>query len=108
MTGSEPAPTPERDNEPSGPVRLAFFYSPKSRKSRRAEGFLAEVLQRPRNRDVFQLVPVDVDKRPDLATRFRVTATPTLLVIADNRVRARLSEPTGCRPISELLLPWVT
>jgi thioredoxin-like negative regulator of GroEL len=107
MTISEHAPIPAQDSKPSGRVKLAFFYSPRSGRSRRVEGFLAQVLQHRRNHHTFQILRVDVDKRPDLATRFRVTETPTLLVIADNRVRARLSEPTGCRQITELLSPWL-
>jgi thioredoxin-like negative regulator of GroEL len=103
MTATERAPIPEQDYK----VKLALFYSPRSGRSRRAEGFLAQVLQHRHNHHTFQLLRVDIDKRPDLATRFRVTQTPTLLVIEDYRVRARLSEPTGCRQITELLSPWL-
>jgi thioredoxin-like negative regulator of GroEL len=107
MTISEQAPIPEQETKPSGRVKLAFFYSPRSGRSRRVEGFLAQVLQHRRNHHTFQILRVDIDKRPDLAERFRVTETPTLLVIADNRIRARRSEPTGCRQITELLSPWL-
>ena len=68
-------------------VTLAFFFSPRSGRSRRAEGYLAEVLQRRRNHDTFEVVRVDVDKRPGLAARFGVTALPTLAVIRDKRLR---------------------
>ena len=68
-------------------VTLAFFFSPRSGRSRRAEGYLAEVLQRRRNHDTFKVVRVDVDKRPDLAARFGVTALPTLAVLRDERLR---------------------
>ena len=68
-------------------VTLAFFFSPRSGRSRRAEGYLAEVLQRRRNHDTFKVVRLDVDKRPDLAARFEVTALPTLAVIRDKRLR---------------------
>jgi thioredoxin-like negative regulator of GroEL len=107
MTVSEQAAIPEQETKPSGRVKLAFFYSPRSGRSRRVEGFLAQVLQHRRNHHTFQILRVDIDKRPDLAERFRVTETPTLLVIADNRIRARRSEPTGCRQITELLSPWL-
>src|SRR6266516_2686832 len=103
MSVSEQAQSPEQDTK----VKLAFFYSPRSGRSRRTEGFLAQVLQHRHNHHTFQLLRVDIDKRPDLATRFRVTETPTLLVIEDNRIRARRSEPTGCRQITELLSPWL-
>ncbi len=63
--------------------QLVFFYSPRSGQSRRADGFLAQVLQRRHNHETFTLVRVDVDQRPDLVERFGITTTPTLLVIAD-------------------------
>jgi thioredoxin-like negative regulator of GroEL len=87
---------------------LVLYYSAVSGKSRRVEGYLAQVLQRRRNHETFSLVRVDADKRPDLASRFRITEIPTLIVIDDNRVRGRLSEPNGCRQITELLRPWLS
>jgi len=107
MTVTEHEPIPERENKPISPPTLAFFYSPRSGRSRRTEGYLAQVLQHRHNHDTFQLLRVNVDKHPHLATRFQVTTTPTLLVIADNRVRARLSEPTGCSHITKFLSPWL-
>lgn len=87
--------------------QLVFFYSPRSGQSRRAEGYLAQVLQRRHNHETFSLVRVDVDAHPSLAERFTVTSTPTLLVIADGRVCARLSELHGCREITKVLQPWL-
>ena len=107
MTAIESAAAAEAIQRPDRP-RLVFFYSPVSGKSRRAEGYLAQVLQRRRNHETFSVVRVDTDKRPDLAGRFRVTDLPTLIVIDGNRVRGRLSEPTGCRQITELLRPWLS
>jgi thioredoxin-like negative regulator of GroEL len=107
MSVAEHARIPEQDDDSSGQVKLAFFYSPRSGRSRRAEGFLAQVLQGRGNHHTFKLVRVDIDKRPDLASRFRITTLPTLLVIADNRIQGRLTQPTGCRPIAELLAPWL-
>lgn len=103
MTITEPIEVPEQ----SAKVKLAFFYSVRSGGSRRAEGFLAQVLQHRGNHHTFQLLRVDVDKRPDLAARFRATETPTLLVIEENRIRARLHQPTGCAQIAKLLSPWL-
>src|SRR5581483_9471067 len=87
-------------------VTLAFFYSPRSGRSRRAEAYLAQVLQHRRNHETFKLLRVDVDQRPDLAARFRVTVLPTLAVIKDKRLEASLSDPSGCRAISRFLAPW--
>jgi thioredoxin-like negative regulator of GroEL len=87
--------------------QLVFFYSPRSGQSRRADGYLAQVLQRRHNHETFTLVRVDVDERADLAERFGITTTPTLLVIADGTVQARLSDLRGGRAITEMLRPWL-
>ena len=87
--------------------RLVFFGSSTSGRSRRADGFLAQVLQRRQNHDTFEVVRVDADERPDLVERFRVTAIPTLLVIEDGRVCARIVEPRGCRELTGVLAPWL-
>jgi hypothetical protein len=87
--------------------QLLFFYSPTSGSSRRAEGFLAQVLQRRRNHESFVVHRVDVKDRPDLAERFRIENVPTLIVVDGRRVRARLSAPRGCAEISRTLAPWL-
>jgi len=86
---------------------LLFFYSSTSGRSRRAEGFLAQVLQRRRNHESFRLRQVDVDAHPDLVERFRVDEVPTLIVVADKRVQARLSVPRGSADISKALARWL-
>lgn len=107
MSATQPALMPEPDDNASVPVTLAFFHSPRSGKSRRVEGYLSQVLQRRRNYETFKLLRVDVDARPDLATRFRVTTVPTLVVVSEKRVCARLSQPNGCHQIQTLLTPWL-
>jgi thioredoxin-like negative regulator of GroEL len=86
---------------------LLVLYSGRSGSSRRTDGFLAQVLQRRGNHRTFRLVRVDVDERPDLIERFRVTDLPTLLVVTDRCVRGRLGKPRGCAQISEFLAPWL-
>lgn len=86
---------------------LVFFYSPASGRCRRVEGFLAQVLQRRQNHRTFKLYRVDADRRPDLASRFRVNATPTLAIVSGRRVKGRLEEPSGCREIERFLAPWL-
>jgi thioredoxin-like negative regulator of GroEL len=86
---------------------LLFFHSATSGKSRRAEGYLAQVLQRRRNHESFRVHRVDVADRPDLAQRFRIEEVPTLIVVDDRRVCARLSVPRGCAEISQALAPWL-
>jgi thioredoxin-like negative regulator of GroEL len=87
--------------------RLVFFHSSKDGYCRRVEAFLAQVLQRRRNHDTFQVLKVDEVKRPDLVERFGVTAMPTLVVVEDRKVRGRLEEPQGCRDIARFLEPWL-
>jgi hypothetical protein len=86
---------------------LLFFTSQTNGRCRRAEGFLAQVLQRRHNHDTFALHFVDQVDRPDLLERFHVLKTPTLMVVADKAVRATLVEPRGCEEIQTFLSPWL-
>ena len=98
------AAEPTRSHKP----RLVFFYSAESGRCRRVEGFLAQVLQQRKNHETFQLYRVEHKQRPDLAERFNVERVPTLYVVEDKRVLARLEEPRGCRDIQRFLEPWLT
>jgi hypothetical protein len=86
---------------------LIFFKSATEGRSRRAEGFLAQVLQRRRNHETFTVRFVAREERPDLLDRFRIEATPTLVVVEDKRVRGRLAQPRGCEEIQTFLAPWL-
>ena len=86
---------------------LVFFYSDKSGRCRRAEGFLAQVLQRRRNHETFRVHRVAADDRRDLVERFRIDRVPTLVVVAEKRVRGTLVEPRGCEEIQTFLAPWL-
>jgi thioredoxin-like negative regulator of GroEL len=87
--------------------KLLFFYTPTSGASRRAEGFLAQVLQRRGNHNTFLLSRIDASKRPDLTERLRIDTVPTLLVVTERRVQARLARPRGCTEITAFLSPWL-
>lgn len=86
---------------------LVFFYSPRSGRCRRVEGFLAQVLQRRQNHDTFRLRTIAGEERPDLVEQFRIEEIPTLIVIEDGEVRGRLKCPSGCREIESFLAPWL-
>jgi thioredoxin-like negative regulator of GroEL len=86
---------------------LVFFHSALDGQCRRVEGFLAQVLQRRRNHETFTLYRVDEDERPDLVSRFAVQSVPTLVVVENKLVRARLERPRGCRDIERFLAPWL-
>jgi len=88
--------------------QLLFFYSVTSGRSRRAEGFLAQVLQRRRNHQAFRLRRIDVDQHPELVERFKIDAIPALLVVENKRVQARLHSPRGCAQITRTLAPWLS
>jgi hypothetical protein len=100
---------PTRRRTVDGAVKplLVFFYSPTSGASRRAEGFLAQVLQRRRNHDTFKIQRVNYDERPDLAARLGVESAPAIVVIEARRVRARLEPAPGCAELTAALAPWL-
>ena len=86
---------------------LIMFTSDRNGPCRRAEGFLAQVLQRRHNHDTFSLRVVAQESRPDLLERFRIEKTPTLVVIDQRVVRGKLVEPRGCGEIQTFLAPWL-
>jgi thioredoxin-like negative regulator of GroEL len=96
---------------PTAPVKpkpgLVFFHSSVSGGCRRAEGFLAQVLQRRRNHETLKLYRVAREERPDLIERFDIETLPTLVVVEGKTVRARLEKPRGCRDIEAFLQPWL-
>jgi thioredoxin-like negative regulator of GroEL len=86
---------------------LLFFFDPRSGRSRRVDGFIAQVLQHRRNHDTFRLYRIDVTQRTDLATKFKVGTVPTLVVVEDKRVKARFQQPRGARDLTRFLQPWL-
>jgi thioredoxin-like negative regulator of GroEL len=104
--GSGDAGAVEQVADLAGPL-LVFFHSKLDGRSRRVEGFIAQVLQRRKNHGTFVLRHVDVEERADLAERFRISEVPTLLVVADRRVQSRLELPRGCSDIEAILKPWL-
>jgi thioredoxin-like negative regulator of GroEL len=95
-------------NTSSDRPQLLFFYSPTSGSSRRTEGFLAQVLQRRRNHQAFDLRRIDADRHPQLVERLKIDEIPALVVVENRRVRARLDRPRGCAQISQVLAPWLS
>jgi len=87
--------------------QLVFFYSPLSGRCRRVEGFVAQVLQRRHNHDTFELVRVSVERRPDLAEKFRIEQVPTICVVEGRKLKRRIAAPRGCRELELELEPWL-
>jgi thioredoxin-like negative regulator of GroEL len=86
---------------------LIFFTSKTNGRSRRAEGFLAQVLQRRRNHETFSIRFVAQEEHPELVERFKIASTPTLVVVDEAKVQGRLVEPRGCEEIQTFLAPWL-
>ena len=99
--------TSRNGHSPAQQPMLLFFHSRSSGPSRRVEGFLAQVLQRRRNHETFKLMQVAEEERPDLLERFAVAEVPTLVVVEEKSVRARLEQPRGCGDIEAFLSPWL-
>lgn len=102
---SVPQTQPETRSEER--PRLVFFYSPLSGRCRRVEGFIAQVLQRRRNHETFDLVRVSVERRPDLAEKFRIEQVPTICVVEGRKLRRTIVAPRGCRELERELEPWL-
>ena len=100
-------PEPTTATEPAAKPKLVFFHSPRSGRCRRAEGWIAQVLQHRHNHETFELVRVSVDDRPDLARRFGITEVPTLCVIQTRKLQRRIVAPRGCRALERDLEPWL-
>ena len=87
--------------------KLLVFGSESSGRCRRAEGFLAQVLQRRRNHDTFAIYSIDLARRPDLFERFRVDTVPTFVIAERRRTVARLVGTRGCAELEDFLRPWL-
>ena len=104
--GPDETETLPSDGPPARPT-LIFFHSTVSGWAVRVDGFLANVLQRRRNHETFNLRRVSLERYPELAKRFGVGREPTLVVVEENVVVARLVDPRGSRDIEAFLAPWL-
>jgi thioredoxin-like negative regulator of GroEL len=86
---------------------LLFFHSNTSGPCRKAEAFLAQVLQRRHNHDTFDLRYVERDEAPALFAKLHVDRVPTLAVVEQGCVRARLERITGSAGLRSFLEPWL-
>lgn len=100
---SQPTPSPTRTQAPL----LLLFAEYTSGQSRRMDGFVAHVLQRRHNHGSFRYRIVLREQRPDLFERFHVRESPTLVVVDEGRVQARLVGYHRPGAVEELLAPWL-
>ena len=80
---------------------LVFFTSRRSGPARRMESLLAHIARK--ERDGLSVKRVDVDERPDIAKRFRVSEVPALALVKGKRVVARLDGRSTAPKIEALI-----
>jgi thioredoxin-like negative regulator of GroEL len=69
------------------------------------ESVLAQVARKQRGR--IRIVRVDIGEREDVTGRFQVTSVPTLVLVCDNRVVARLEGRASATRIEAMLAAHV-
>jgi thioredoxin-like negative regulator of GroEL len=82
---------------------LVFFWHERSGPARRMESLLAHLARKERHR--LRVTRVDVDRRPDLASRFGIEDVPALVLVKDKRAVARLDGRTSAPRIERILDP---
>lgn len=86
---------------------LLLFGEYTSGQARRMDGFVAHVLQRRHNHGSFRYRMVLREDRPDLFERFHVGDVPTIVVVDDGCVKARLVGYHKPHAVEALLAPWL-
>jgi len=85
---------------------LVFFYSPVSGSCRRVEASSPKYCSEDETTEPSSSTgSTSRSVRP--VERFAVATMPTLVVVEDKIVRARLERPRGCREIESFLAPWL-
>ena len=80
---------------------LVFFTSTRSGPARRMESLLAHIARK--KRDELRVRRVDVDRHPDLAKRFKIEEVPSLALVKENKVVARLEGRATAPRIESML-----
>jgi thioredoxin 1 len=80
---------------------LVFFWSARSGPARRMESLLAHLERKERER--LRVRRVDADDHIELAEQFRVDVIPTLVLVKEKRVVARLDGRTSAPKIEQML-----
>jgi thioredoxin-like negative regulator of GroEL len=85
---------------------LVFFSALRSGPARRMDSLLAQLARKERNR--LSVTRVDVEERPELAKRFKVSQVPTLVLVKGKRSIARLEGRANAAEIEELVEPHLS
>jgi thioredoxin 1 len=86
--------------EPAAPL-LVFFTSRQSGPARRMESLLAHIARKERER--LRVKRVDVEELPDVSERFGVSDVPSLVLVKDRRIVARLDGRSTAPQIETML-----
>ena len=84
---------------------LVFFTSRRSGPARRMESLLAHIARKERSR--LRVSKIDVDERPELASRFRVEQVPALALVVGKRVVSRLEGRATAPRIESMIAPYL-
>ncbi len=82
---------------------LVFFCSERSGPARRMESLLAHLARKERDR--LRVTLVDVDRRAELADKFGIEVVPSLVLVKEKRVVARLEGRASAPKIEQMLAP---
>jgi thioredoxin-like negative regulator of GroEL len=86
-----------------GKPLLVFFSSERSGPGRRMESLLAHLARKERLR--LEVRRVDVEARPEVAERFGIAEVPTLVLVKEKRVVARMVGRASAPAIERMLEP---
>jgi thioredoxin-like negative regulator of GroEL len=84
---------------------LLFFTNERSGPARRMESLLAHLARKERTR--LRVSLVNADRTPELAEKLRIAEIPTLVLVHDRRVSARLEGRASAPQIEEMLAPYL-
>ena len=80
---------------------LLFFSSARSGPSRRMESLLAHIARKERHR--LRVVQVDLEERRDVAEKLGVEVAPTLVLMREKRLVARIEGRASAPRIEQML-----
>ncbi|HUZ82906.1 MAG TPA: thioredoxin family protein [Gaiellaceae bacterium] len=86
---------------PDTPPLLVFFSSARSGPSRRMESLVAHVARKERHR--LRVTQVDVEQRADLVEKLGVKTAPSLLLVKNGKVVARVDGRASAPTIDAML-----
>jgi thioredoxin-like negative regulator of GroEL len=88
-------------NDDNTRTLLLFFSSARSGPSRRMESLLAHIARKERHR--LRVVQVDVDERRDMADKLGVEAAPTLVLVREKQLIAKIEGRASAPRIEAML-----